>query len=41
MSPEAAPSPLAIVPKELIILSEDRSLQYREIFPIKDREFVN
>jgi len=25
MSPEAAPSPLAIVPKELIILSEDRS----------------
>jgi hypothetical protein len=40
MSPEAAPSPLAIVPKELIILSEDRSLQYRKIFPIKDREFV-
>jgi hypothetical protein len=29
-----------MIPKELIILSEDRSLQYRKIFPIKDREFV-
>jgi len=40
MSPEAAPSPLAIVPKELIILSEDRSLQYRKKFPVENREFV-
>ncbi|MFL6506917.1 MAG: hypothetical protein ACJ704_03150 [Nitrososphaeraceae archaeon] len=33
-------APLLIVPKQLIILCEDRFLKYSEIFPTKDREFA-
>jgi hypothetical protein len=40
MNPEAAAQPLAIVPKQLIILCEDCFLQYRKIFTVEDREFV-
>ena len=39
-SPEAAETPLVIVPKQLIILCKDCFLQYCKIFPIEDREFV-
>jgi hypothetical protein len=39
-SPEAAATPLVIVPKQLIILCEDCFLHYSKIFPIEDREFV-
>jgi hypothetical protein len=39
-SPEAAPAPLLIVPKQPMILCEDCLLQYSKIFSVEYREFV-
>jgi hypothetical protein len=41
-SPESqSASPLVIVVPQLLILCEDRFLQFSKIFPVEDREFVS